>query len=179
MITVPSWRSTRAPLLVGTPFLQGERIDTEPSPEGVLDSEPDEPWLQIEGISGTSAGAMNTAVVVDGHAEEEQTVPERGSSAFGSGSPTALGSEPSRRSPLDILLGRWTLGPYVTSAASLYQPHGSVFSPYDLDPHGGYWQTASISKHKRGAIKLFVLPTMFQAIEIDGEAYWDGGNLAG
>ncbi|MGA8294033.1 MAG: patatin-like phospholipase family protein, partial [Rhodoplanes sp.] len=36
---------------------------------GVLDRLLEEPWLQIEGVSGTSAGAMNAAVLVDGHAK--------------------------------------------------------------------------------------------------------------
>jgi NTE family protein len=31
---------------------------------GVLDRLPDEPWLSIEGLSGTSAGTMNSAVLV-------------------------------------------------------------------------------------------------------------------
>src|SRR5260370_7943077 len=35
---------------------------------GVLDRLLDEPRLQIEGISGTSAGAMNAAVLAHGHA---------------------------------------------------------------------------------------------------------------
>jgi NTE family protein len=36
---------------------------------GALDRLLEEPWLQIDGISGTSAGAMNAAVLVDGHAK--------------------------------------------------------------------------------------------------------------
>ena len=35
---------------------------------GVLDRLLEEPWLEIEAISGTSAGAMNAAVLADGHA---------------------------------------------------------------------------------------------------------------
>ena len=35
---------------------------------GVLDRLLEEPGLRIEGISGTSAGAMNAAVLADGHA---------------------------------------------------------------------------------------------------------------
>jgi NTE family protein len=34
---------------------------------GVLDRFLEEPWLEIDGISGTSAGAMNAAVLVYGH----------------------------------------------------------------------------------------------------------------
>ena len=33
---------------------------------GVLDRLIEEPWLKIEAISGTSAGAMNAALVADG-----------------------------------------------------------------------------------------------------------------
>ena len=36
---------------------------------GALDRLLEESWLQIDGISGTSAGAMNAAVLVDGHAK--------------------------------------------------------------------------------------------------------------
>ena len=35
---------------------------------GVLDRALEEPWMQLEGISGTSAGAMNAAVLADGYA---------------------------------------------------------------------------------------------------------------
>src|SRR5215813_14003387 len=37
---------------------------------GVLDRLLEEPWLRIDGISGTSAGAMNAAVLIDGHADK-------------------------------------------------------------------------------------------------------------
>src|SRR5215207_63840 len=36
---------------------------------GILDRLLEEPWLRIEGISGTSAGAMNAAVLADGWIE--------------------------------------------------------------------------------------------------------------
>ena len=36
---------------------------------GVLDRLLEEPWLEIDGISGTSAGAMNAAVLVHGIAK--------------------------------------------------------------------------------------------------------------
>ena len=35
---------------------------------GVLDRLLEESWLQIDGVSGTSAGAMNAAVLADGYA---------------------------------------------------------------------------------------------------------------
>jgi len=36
---------------------------------GALDRLLEEPWLQIDGIAGTSAGAMNAAALIDGHAQ--------------------------------------------------------------------------------------------------------------
>jgi NTE family protein len=36
---------------------------------GVLDRLLEESWLKIDGISGTSAGAMNAAVLVQGYSE--------------------------------------------------------------------------------------------------------------
>src|SRR6202163_4250059 len=36
---------------------------------GVLDRLLEEPWLQIDGIAGTSAGAMNAAALIDGYAQ--------------------------------------------------------------------------------------------------------------
>ena len=36
---------------------------------GVLDRLLEEAWVSIDGISGTSAGAMNAAVLVDGYVE--------------------------------------------------------------------------------------------------------------
>src|SRR5215472_15727209 len=174
---------------------------------GVLDRLLEEPWLRIEGISGTSAGAMNAAVVVDGYAKGGA---ERARSQLGlfwkKVSDAALLS-PFRRSPLDILLGRWTLDSSPWFLA--FDLMARIFSPYDLNPRGVIPLAQILDdcvdfQHLvHASIKLFVtatnvrtgrgrvfrngeltpdvllasgcLPTLFQAIEIDGEAYWDGG----
>ena len=47
---------------------------------GVLDRLLEEPWLRIDGISGTSAGAMNAVVLVDGY---EKDGPEGARAALG------------------------------------------------------------------------------------------------
>jgi len=114
---------------------------------------------------------------------------------------------PFRRSPLDVLLGRWTLdySPMFVAMDMMAR----VFSPYDLSPSGAnplrnvLAEVVDFDRLTRAPIKLFVtatnvrtgrgrvfrngeitpdvllasacLPTMFQAIEIDGESYWDGG----
>ena len=174
---------------------------------GVLDRLLEEPWLRIEGISGTSAGAMNAAVLVDGYAKGGA---ERARSQLGlfwkKVSDAALLS-PFRRSPLDILLGRWTLDSSPLFLA--FDLMARIFSPYDLNPRGVnplaqiLVDCVDFQHLVRASIKLFVtatnvrtgrgrvfhngeltpdvllasgcLPTLFQAIEIDGEAYWDGG----
>jgi predicted acylesterase/phospholipase RssA len=51
-----------------------------------------------------------------------------------------------------------------------------LFSPYDLNPT--HWPRPRLSQPRadpRGLLASACLPTFFQAIEIDGEAYWDGG----
>jgi NTE family protein len=163
----------------------------------VLDRLLEEPWLRIEGISGTSAGAMNAAVLVDGHAEGGADGARARLELFWKRVSDGARFSPFRRSPLDILLGRWTLD---TSPLFLaFDLMARVFSPYDLNPRG----VNPFKRVARAPIKLFVtttnvrtgrgrvfrnaeltpdvllasacLPTMFQAIEIDGEPYWDGG----
>jgi NTE family protein len=174
---------------------------------GVLDRLLEEPWLRIEGISGTSAGAMNAAVLVDGFAKGGAQRARARLEHFWRRVSDAAMLSPFRRSPLDVLLGRWTLD---TSPMFLaFDLMARVFSPYDLNPRGVnplaqiLADCVDFERLASAPIKLFVtatnvrtgrgrvfrsgelspdvllasgcLPTLFQAIEIDGEAYWDGG----
>ena len=174
---------------------------------GVLDRLLEEPWLQIDGISGTSAGAMNAAVLVDGYAAGGAEGAREALHQFWRRVGTAATFSPLQRSPLDILLGRWSLDHSPTYLT--IDLIGRIFSPYDLNPMGTNPLTAILAESvdfarlKRAPIKLFVtatnvhtgrgrvfrnaevtpdvllasacLPTMFQAVSIDGESYWDGG----
>jgi NTE family protein len=166
---------------------------------GVLDRLLEEPWLGIDGISGTSAGAMNAAVLVDGHAKGGAAGARRALENFWRRVSEAARFSPFRRGPLDVLLGRWTLDSsplYVTMDLM-----SRLLSPYDLNPMGKNPLCAILAEEidferlGRASMKLFItatnvrtgrgrvfkndasacLPTMFQAIEIDGEPYWDGG----
>ena len=174
---------------------------------GVLDRLLEEPWLKIEGISGTSAGAMNAAVLAQGLASGGVDGAKTALAQFWRRVSDAALISPFRRSPLDMLLGRWTLD---TSPMFLtLDLMARIFSPYDLNPHGANPLREILArsidfKHLAEApVKLFVtatnvhsgqgrvfrnaeltpevllasacLPTLFQAVEIDGEAYWDGG----
>ena len=174
---------------------------------GVLDRLLEENWLTFDGISGTSAGAMNAAVLADGYAEGGPTGARAALENFWRKVSDAARFSPFQRGPLDILLGRWTLdhSPLFVAMDMMAR----VFSPYDLNPAGTnplsaiLAETVDFDRLSASPIKLFVtatnvrtgrgrvfrnreltpdvllasacLPTMFQAVEIDGEAYWDGG----
>ena len=174
---------------------------------GVLDRLLDESWLQIEGISGTSAGAMNAAVLVSGYQQGGAAGAQAALEAFWRRVSDAAVFSPFRRSPIDMLMGRWTLDHSPLFVAM--DLAARMFSPYDMNPRGvnplqKILQESIDFAHLREApIKLFItatrvrtgqarvfrnadlspdvllasgcLPTLFQAVEIDGEDYWDGG----
>ena len=197
--------SNRAPLLVDF-ALQGGGAHGAFT-WGVVDRLLEEPWLRIDGISGTSAGAMNAAVLVDGYADNGVDGARAALENFWRRVARAAFLSPLRRTPLDVLLGRWTLDHSPVFVAMDLMAR--VFSPYDLSPGGAnplrniLAETVDFGRLARASIKLFVtatnvrtgrgqvfrnseitpdvllasacLPTLFQAIEIDGESYWDGG----
>ena len=174
---------------------------------GVLDRLLQEPWLRIDGISGTSAGAMNAAVLADGHAAGGAEGARAALEAFWRRVSGAAQFSPLRRTPLDVLLGRWTLD--YSPAFIAMDLASRLFSPYDLNPGGSnplreiLAESVDFERLARAPIKVFVtatdvrtgrgrvfpnsqitpdvllasacLPTLFQAVEIDGAAYWDGG----
>src|SRR3974390_2139887 len=97
---------------------------------GVLDRLMDDPWLRIDGISGTSAGAMNAVVLTGGFAADGPAGAKSALSAFWRRVADSARFSPIRRSPFDVVLGRWTLD---TSPFYLaFDLASRVFSPYDL-----------------------------------------------
>jgi NTE family protein len=174
---------------------------------GVLDRLLEEPWIKIEAISGTSAGAMNAAVLVDGWSRGGAGGARTALDTYWRRVSRAAAFSPLQRSPLERLMGRWTLD---TSPAYLaIDLMSRVFSPYDLNPMGFnplrqiLAESIDFERLATSPIKLFItatnvhtgrgrifrnsqitpdvllasacLPTMFQAVEIEGEPYWDGG----
>jgi NTE family protein len=174
---------------------------------GVLDRLLEEPWLQIAGISGTSAGAMNAAVLADGWAEGGAKAARSSLEKFWNRVSRAAAFSPLQRSPVDWLMGRWTLD---TSPAYIFMDLTSrLLSPYVLNPldfnplRRILAECIDCDRLAHSPIKLFItatsvrtgrgrifrnaeitadvllasacLPTMFRAVEIDGEPYWDGG----
>src|SRR3984893_18493838 len=174
---------------------------------GVLDRLIEEPWLRIEAISGTSAGAMNAAVLADGWTAGGAEGARDALEQYWRRVSKAAAFSPLQRSPLDRLMGRWTLD--TSPFYILTDLMSRVLSPYDLNPTGYnplravLAESIDFERLARSPIKLFItatrvrtgrgrifrnaeitadvllasacLPTMFQAIEIDGEPYWDGG----
>jgi NTE family protein len=174
---------------------------------GVLDRLIEEPWLKIEAISGTSAGAMNAALVADGWTQGGAEGARAALEAYWRRVSQAAAFSPLQRSPLDRLMGRWTLD---TSPAYIAMDlMARVVSPYDLNPLGlnplraVLAESIDFERLARAPIRLFItatsvrtgrgrifrnkeitadvllasacLPTMFHAVEIDGEPFWDGG----
>lgn len=174
---------------------------------GVLDRLLEEPWLQIVAISGTSAGAMNAAVLADGWTEGGAEGARAALDAYWKRVSRAAAFSPLQRTPFDRLTGRWTLDSSPVFVAMDLMTR--IFSPYDLNPRGFnplrdiLAESIDFTRLARSPIKVFItatnvrtgrghifrnpditadvllasacLPTMFQAIEIGGEPYWDGG----
>ncbi|MCF3935562.1 patatin-like phospholipase family protein [Acuticoccus sp. M5D2P5] len=174
---------------------------------GVLDRLLEETWIVIDAISGTSAGAMNAAVLADGWAKDGAAGARANLETYWRRVARAAEASPFQRSPIDRALGRWTLD--TSPAYVVVDLLTRMASPYDLNPLGFnpmrriLDDCIDFDRLRAAPIKLFItatnvhtgrgrifrnaeitpdvllasacLPTMFQAIEIDGEPYWDGG----
>jgi len=130
---------------------------------GVLDRLMDEPWLRIDGISGTSAGAMNAVVLAGGFTANGPAGAKSALHAFWRRVADSARFSPIRRSPLDIMLGRWTLD---TSPFYLaFDLASRVFSPYDMKFAGGnplnqvLADSVDFARVARSPIRLFVTAT--------------------
>ena len=175
---------------------------------GVLDRLLEDPSLDIIGVSGTSAGAMNTVVLADGLVRGGATQARQRLREFWE----AIGRMPG--------VGNLLLGKSGQDAAEsdmdempLYQAFDAAarnFSPYELNPmkfnplrapleglvdFAGLRAQSAVqvvvcaTNARTGKRRSFTnadltvdavlasacLPELFPAVEIDGEAYWDGG----
>ena len=175
---------------------------------GVLDAFLADPRIDIEGLSGTSAGAMNAVVVADGLVRGGAEGARQRLRDFWAAIGQSAATSPIRRSPLDVLTGNWSMDyspayqalDALSRAVSPYQ-----LNPLNLNPLRDLLETMIDFERVRQctAIKLFVsatnvhtgkikvfkgstmtadmvmasacLPMLYQAVEIDGVPYWDGG----
>jgi len=172
---------------------------------GVLDALLEHPELEFEGLSGSSAGAMNAVVFADGWLKGGRAGARRGLTDFW----TELGQqmhwetltrgegEDISLSPVSKLLANW---------AGYFSP--SQLNPFDLNPLRDLLKRQIDFEGLREAspFKLFIgttqvntgklrvfretevsvevllasacLPKIHRSVEIDGEPYWDGGYCA-
>ena len=175
---------------------------------GVLDRFLEETWMEFDGISGTSAGAMNAAVMADGLAAGGREGAKKALEKFWRSVADAALLSPFRRGPIEMLTGKWTLD--YSPAFVAADLSARLCSPYDTSMGGAnplskilndcvdferlakttvprLFVTATNVNSGRGRVfrnaeissdvlmASACLPTMFKAVEIDGEPYWDGG----
>jgi NTE family protein len=161
---------------------------------GVLDRLLEDGRFRPDGISGTSAGALNAVVLASGWLE-----------GGSEGARAALGRLWRKIGDLARLRPRATGLPRMAAdfAASLFSPY--CLNPFDLNPLRAIVEELVDFERLRAerALQLFIaatnlrtgrgrifrngdlsskavlasacLPQLHQAVEIDGEAYWDGG----
>jgi NTE family protein len=173
---------------------------------GVIDRLLEVDWVKLDGISGTSAGAMNAAVLADGLLDGGRAGAKATLEKFWRKVSDGARFSPFQRTPLDIMLGRWDLdhSPLYLAADMMSR----LVSPYNIpnasNPLYAILQdTIDFQRLPQSPVRLFItatnvrtgrgkvfrnadltpevllasacLPTMFQAVEIAGEHYWDGG----
>lgn len=180
---------------------------------GVLDRLLEDDSITFDGISGTSAGALNAAVLACGYAQ-----------AGRAGARAALRDfwldVAAQQSAWGSCFGHWSaltqpaqgMAGFNLDSNPFYQWGNQfvrTFSPYQFSPSGANPLRAVLLRHVRpallasGPLALFVtatsvssgqprvfsreqlnvdallasacLPQLFRAVEIDGQAYWDGG----
>jgi NTE family protein len=179
---------------------------------GVLDRLLEDERLEIAGISGASAGAMNAvalaAGLMEGGREGARTALRRFWNRVADASPFNRLDD----GPLGALFGPnnpW-IKPWIAPLQQFGQALGSQLSPYQLNPlnlnplRNILAETIDFeavracdrtqlfiaaTQVSTGELRIFrqtemtadmvlasaCLPLLFQAVEIDGEAYWDGG----
>lgn len=176
---------------------------------GVLDRLLEEPTLAVEGVTGTSAGAMNGALVVCGLLEGGPETARAMLEDFWQRVSRAGMFSPLQPTPFDKAFGNWNMDTSPTYLGLDFFTR--MFSPYEVNPLNLHplrdilEQVVDLGclRRRDGRIKFFVsatnvrtgrvrvfrddevtievllasacMPTLFQAIEIDGDPYWDGG----
>ena len=171
---------------------------------GALDRLLDEPTIQVGAVSGASAGAMNAAMLAQGLATGGPTEAKRLLETFwrrvamASGSPDADGVlfpfAAGLMAPVAEALRHATRG----LSRDQVNPLGlnplrgvldGLLDPSAFGKPGAPALVVSATRVRTGEARLFrdaevtaeallasaCLPQVFPAVEIDGEAYWDGG----
>jgi len=178
---------------------------------GVLDRLLEDERIAFEGVSATSAGAMNAVVLAYGLTEGGRNGARKALTGFWRRVSHAAAMGPLQPSLLDRLTGNHSLE--WSPAFMMFDLLSRVLSPYQLNPmnHNPLYDVLvqsvdfdrlrssvcplnlylSATNVRTGKINVFendvicpqrvlasgCLPFVFQAVEIDGEHYWDGGYM--
>ena len=176
---------------------------------GVLDRLLEDERIAFEGVTATSAGAMNAVVLAYGMAEGGREGARKALNDFWRRISHSAAHGPLQPSPVDRMLHK----PCTRIFAGIHHARldDRMFSPYQLNP-ANYNPLQHVLEQSvdferlrpKPSVKLFLSATnvrtgkmkmfknqeitseavmasaclfMFQAVEIDGEAYWDGGYM--
>lgn len=172
---------------------------------GVLDALLEDGRLAIDALSGASAGAVNAVVLVHGWLEGGNDGARNALETIWRRASIDASLTPVQRRLLARMLGSWSTRAYATVARSLspYQTNPLNINPLrsvlnkliDFDRIRACTDIEiflSATNVWTGEVAIFdreeitadhviasaCVPTVFQAVEIDGVPYWDGGYMA-
>jgi NTE family protein len=177
---------------------------------GVIDKFLEDGRIEIEGVSGTSAGSMNAVVFAYGMLRGPDGARQALHDFWKAVSEAGQRYSPVKQMPWEKMMHGWKLDQ--SWASEMFKLVTHAFSPYQLNPMNfnplrevleaqvdfealdRSRQTKlflSATNVRTGKVKVFhtheitpdvvlasaCLPYLFQAVEIDGEYYWDGGYM--
>ncbi|HYO04162.1 MAG TPA: patatin-like phospholipase family protein [Mycobacterium sp.] len=172
---------------------------------GVLDALLEDGRLAVEAITGASAGAMNAVVMVQGWLEGGIDGARSQLETFWRRASLDGSLSPAQRRLLGLMLGFWSkawtdviapsFSPYQTNPLNINPLRDAIDTLIDFDrvractdveifiSATNVWtgKVAIFKRQELTADHLMAsgcLPTVFQAVEIDGVPYWDGGYMA-
>ena len=99
---------------------------------GVLDRLLEDTRIEIEGITGASAGAMNAVALAAGFADGDREEARASLRRFWTGVLDAAQESPLKRTPIETLLNGWGLD--TSPAYVMFDLVTRVASPYDFNP---------------------------------------------
>lgn len=99
---------------------------------GVLDALLEDGRIAFDGISGTSAGAMNAVVLADGFVRDGREGARQSLETFWRAVSRAAHTSPIRRSPLSVFFGDWNLD--TSPAFVAFDLMSRLVSPYEFNP---------------------------------------------
>lgn len=174
---------------------------------GVLDRLLEDPRIELEALTGASAGAMNAVALAAGFADGDREEARASLRRFWTGVLGEARNSPLRRTPIEAMLGGWNLD--TSPLFVMFDLVTRVASPYDFNPlninplRDLVAELIDFDRVRKSKIEVFIsatnvetgrshvwdkkdltadhvmasacLPFLFQAVEIDGVPYWDGG----